>query len=123
MAHLPLKDPVSWLYPPIEPCPRTGRLEVSDLHELYLEESGNPGGKPVIFLHGGPGGGTEPNIPATSIPEVAHRPVRPAGLREKQPPCRPETEHHLGPGGGHRGLREYLGIQRWGSSAAAGAPP
>ncbi len=55
----PLKDPVSWLYPPLEPC-RTGRLEVSDLHELYFEESGNPAGKPVVFLHGGPGGGTEP---------------------------------------------------------------
>ncbi len=33
MTHLPLKDPVTWLYPPIEPY-RTGRLEVSDLHEL-----------------------------------------------------------------------------------------
>jgi proline iminopeptidase len=59
MAHLPLKDPVTWLYPPIEPY-RTGRLEVSDLHELYFEESGNPGGKPVVFLHGGPGGGSDP---------------------------------------------------------------
>ena len=37
-------------YPPIEPY-RTGRLRVSDVHELYFEESGNPDGKPVIFLH------------------------------------------------------------------------
>jgi proline iminopeptidase len=47
-------------YPPIEPY-RTGRLRVSELHEVYFEESGNPNGKPVIFLHGGPGAGTEPN--------------------------------------------------------------
>jgi proline iminopeptidase len=53
------KDPVSWLYPAIEPL-RTHRLKVSELHELYVEESGNPDGKPVIFLHGGPGGGTSP---------------------------------------------------------------
>src|SRR5271166_4713482 len=46
-------------YPPIEPF-RTGRLRVSPLHELYFEESGNPEGKPVLFLHGGPGFGTEP---------------------------------------------------------------
>jgi proline iminopeptidase len=47
------------LYPEIEPF-RTGRLKVSPLHDLYFEESGNPSGKPVVFLHGGPGGGTEP---------------------------------------------------------------
>jgi proline iminopeptidase len=47
------------LYPDLEPF-RTGRLPVSDGHDLYFEESGNPHGKPVIFLHGGPGGGTEP---------------------------------------------------------------
>ncbi len=47
------------LYPDIDPY-RTGRLTVSDTHELYFEESGNPKGKPVVFLHGGPGGGTNP---------------------------------------------------------------
>jgi proline iminopeptidase len=47
------------LYPDVEPY-RTGRLAVSAIHELYFEESGNPSGKPVVFLHGGPGGGTEP---------------------------------------------------------------
>ncbi len=46
------------LYPSIEPY-RTGRLRVSDTHELYFEESGNPNGKPVVFLHGGPGGGSD----------------------------------------------------------------
>ena len=54
------KDPLSWLYPPIEPT-RVVRLKVSDLHELHVEESGNPNGKPVIFLHGGPGAGSAPN--------------------------------------------------------------
>ena len=53
------KDPLTWLYPPIEPF-RVHRLRVSKLHELYVEESGNPNGKPVVFLHGGPGGGTGP---------------------------------------------------------------
>jgi proline iminopeptidase len=46
------------LYPPLEPY-RTGRLRVSPVHELYFEESGNPQGKPVVFLHGGPGSGTD----------------------------------------------------------------
>ena len=47
------------LYPEINPY-NTFRLKVSDLHEIFVEESGNPNGKPVIFLHGGPGGGIEP---------------------------------------------------------------
>lgn len=47
------------LYPPIVPY-RTGFLQVSDIHRIYYEEVGNPKGKPVVFLHGGPGGGIEP---------------------------------------------------------------
>lgn len=54
-----MKDSVTWLYPPIEAY-RTGWLRVSPIHELYFEESGNPSGKPVVFLHGGPGGGSDP---------------------------------------------------------------
>jgi len=46
-------------YPPIEPY-RTGRLKVSGGHEIFFEEVGNPQGQPVVFIHGGPGGGTEP---------------------------------------------------------------
>uniref|UniRef100_UPI0036F30140 prolyl aminopeptidase n=1 Tax=Trichocoleus desertorum TaxID=1481672 RepID=UPI0036F30140 len=45
------------LYLAIAPY-RTGTLQVSELHTLYFEESGNPEGKPVVFLHGGPGGGS-----------------------------------------------------------------
>ncbi len=48
------------LYPPIEPH-RTGMLRVSDIHEVYWEESGSPDGTPVVFVHGGPGGGTSPD--------------------------------------------------------------
>ena len=47
------------LYPEIEPYNKF-KLTVSDLHTLHVEESGNPNGKPVISLHGGPGGGIEP---------------------------------------------------------------
>lgn len=44
------------LYPPIEPFFR-GELKVSDIHTIYFEQSGNKDGIPVVFLHGGPGGG------------------------------------------------------------------
>jgi proline iminopeptidase len=47
---------MSNLYPAIEPYDQ-GMLAVSDLHTLYYEQVGNPEGKPVVFLHGGPGGG------------------------------------------------------------------
>lgn len=46
-------------YPELE-ANFTGRLKVSDIHELYYEESGNPKGDPVVFVHGGPGGGSSP---------------------------------------------------------------
>jgi len=49
------------LYPPIEPY-STGYLRVDANHRVYFEESGNPKGKPVVLLHGGPGGGTEPRM-------------------------------------------------------------
>ena len=56
-----VKTKLRELYPPLAPY-RSGFLRVSDLHELYYEESGNPRGKPALFLHGGPGGGTEPKM-------------------------------------------------------------
>ncbi|HEX4873158.1 MAG TPA: prolyl aminopeptidase [Nevskiaceae bacterium] len=46
-------------YPAIEPY-ATHRLRVSSLHEIYVEECGHPQGRPVVFVHGGPGGGCEP---------------------------------------------------------------
>ena len=46
------------LFPAIEPY-RRGRLRVSTLHTIYFEECGNPAGRPLVFLHGGPGGGCD----------------------------------------------------------------
>ncbi len=47
------------IYPKIEPYDR-GMLDVGDGHRLYYEQSGNPQGTPVVFLHGGPGAGSNP---------------------------------------------------------------
>ncbi len=47
------------LYPEIEPY-ESGFLVAGDGQRIYWEQSGNPEGKPVVFLHGGPGGGTSP---------------------------------------------------------------
>jgi proline iminopeptidase len=47
------------LYPEIEPS-RFSHLRLDDRHEMYWEESGNPQGAPVVFLHGGPGAGASP---------------------------------------------------------------
>jgi proline iminopeptidase len=47
------------LFPEVEPT-RTFRLRVSEIHELHVEEAGNPSGPPVIFFHGGPGAGISP---------------------------------------------------------------
>ncbi len=47
------------LYPPLDPF-ETGVLDVGAGHRLYWEQSGNPSGVPVVFLHGGPGAGVAP---------------------------------------------------------------
>jgi len=47
-------------FPEIEPY-KTGRLKVSEKHELFYEEVGNPKGSPILFVHGGPGGGISPD--------------------------------------------------------------
>ena len=47
-------------YPPIEPF-ASGYLAVGDGHEIYYEQSGNPRGKPALFVHGGPGAGGDVN--------------------------------------------------------------
>lgn len=47
------------LFPPIEPH-ASGMLDVGDGHCLYWEESGNPNGRAVLFVHGGPGAGSAP---------------------------------------------------------------
>ncbi len=47
------------LYPPIEPY-ASGVLDLDGRHRMYWEQSGNPSGVPVLFLHGGPGAGSTP---------------------------------------------------------------
>lgn len=48
-------------YPPLDPY-HSFHIDVSDKHRIYIEECGNPDGKPVLFLHGGPGGGIMPRF-------------------------------------------------------------
>ncbi|WP_437566969.1 prolyl aminopeptidase [Sorangium sp. So ce542] len=101
------------LYPEIEPY-RAGRLRVSDLHEIYFEESGNPRGKPVIFVHGGPGGGTEPKQRRFFDP-AAYRIVlfdqRGCGKSTPYASLEENTTWHLV--ADMEALREHLGIERW----------
>lgn len=56
-------------FPKIEPFNK-GMLKVSDIHTLYWEECGNPQGRPVVFLHGGPGGGISPDYRRFFDPET-----------------------------------------------------
>jgi proline iminopeptidase len=100
-------------YPPIEPH-RTGRLRVSGGHELYFEESGNPHGKPVVFLHGGPGFGTEPNHRRFFDPK-AYRIVlfdqRGCGKSTPHASLEANTTWHLV--ADVERLRQELGVDRW----------
>jgi proline iminopeptidase len=53
----PALAPLIPLFPPIEPF-ATGMLDLEGPHRMYYEQSGNPRGTPVVFLHGGPGAGS-----------------------------------------------------------------
>jgi proline iminopeptidase len=112
MAH-PVKDPVSWLYPEIEPY-RTGRLRVSGVHDLHFEECGNPAGKPVVFLHGGPGGGCEAKVRRFFHPEK-YRIVLfdQRGCGKSTPYASLEANTTWDLVSDIEKLREHLGIARW----------
>ncbi len=104
---------MSELFPPIEPY-RTGMLHVSDLHNLYFEESGNPAGQPVIFVHGGPGGGTEPTYRRFFDP--AHYRIilldqRGSGKSTPHAELRENTTWDLVDD--IERLREHLAIEKW----------
>jgi proline iminopeptidase len=60
MPDSQMTPPRRTLHPEIEPY-ETGMLEVGEGHSLYWERVGTPGAKPAVFLHGGPGGGMNPN--------------------------------------------------------------
>jgi proline iminopeptidase len=61
LYQTPADEPRHSLFAPIEPF-STGRLRVSGGHEIYFEQCGNPHGKPVAMVHGGPGGGSNPTM-------------------------------------------------------------
>jgi len=63
------KSAVQYLYPPIDPFDHR-MLDVGDGHKIYLEQSGNPDGLPVVVFHGGPGGGCSPAMRRYFDPEV-----------------------------------------------------
>ena len=57
---------------PLEGIVRPGWLALDDLHTMYFEESGPAQGRPVVYLHGGPGAGMEPSMRRVHDPR-AHR--------------------------------------------------
>ncbi|HYD94769.1 MAG TPA: prolyl aminopeptidase [Noviherbaspirillum sp.] len=101
------------LFPPIEPY-RHGMLAVDDIHTLYWEECGNPQGEPVLFLHGGPGGGLSPRHRCFFDP--AHYRIvlfdqRGAGQSTPLGEYRNNTTQLLV--GDIERIRTMLGIDRW----------
>ena len=108
-AVLPRRE----LYPAIEPY-RQGYLRVSELHEIYYEESGNPAGKPAIFLHGGPGAGSDPRARQFFDPHHYRIVVfdqRGCGRSRPSASLVENTTWHLV--ADMERLRKHLGIERW----------
>jgi proline iminopeptidase len=105
--------PTGDLFAPIDPY-ETGRLAVSDLHDLYWEQSGNPEGAPVLFLHGGPGAGASPSHRRFFDPDFfriiildqrgAGRSLPLGEVRENDLPTLIEDLERL---------RRHLGVERW----------
>lgn len=101
------------LYPEIEPFD-SGTLAVSGLHTLYYEQCGNPHGKPVVFLHGGPGAGCNPKCRRFFDPSV-YRIVlfdqRGCGRSTPHAELRENTTWDLV--ADIERLRQHLRIERW----------
>jgi proline iminopeptidase len=101
------------LYPEIEPY-SAGMLELDGLHRMYWEESGNPLGKPVVFLHGGPGAGSA-SAHRRFFDPAHYRIVifdqRGAGRSTPLGEVRDNTTPHLV--ADIEKLRNHLGIDRW----------
>ncbi|HWS28199.1 MAG TPA: prolyl aminopeptidase [Xanthomonadales bacterium] len=101
------------LYPEIEPF-ETGRLPVGDGHELYFEQCGNPAGKPVVFLHGGPGAGCNTNARRFFNPEkyrIVLFDQRGCGRSTPHASLVANTTWHLV--ADIERLRKHLAIERW----------
>lgn len=101
------------LYFPLEPYNR-GMLKVSELHSIYFEECGNPQGKPVVFLHGGPGGGLQTIYRQYFDPNrwrVILFDQRGCGRSTPHAELRENTTWHLV--SDIEALRQTLGIDRW----------
>ena len=101
------------LYPAIDPF-KTERLRVSDVHELYVEQSGNPQGRPVVFVHGGPGAATGPNQRRFFDPEH-YRIVLfdQRGCGKSAPAASLDHNTTWDLVADMERIREHLGIERW----------
>jgi pimeloyl-ACP methyl ester carboxylesterase len=101
------------LYPEIEPFD-SGMLQVDDRHSLYWEQCGNPDGKPVVILHGGPGGGCSPKMRQFHDPSkyrIVLFDQRGSGRSTPHADLVDNTTWHLV--ADIETLREKLGIERW----------
>jgi proline iminopeptidase len=101
------------LYPAIEPFD-SGMLPLDDVHTMYWEVSGNPHGVPVVFMHGGPGGGCSPEHRRFFDPgffRIVLFDQRGAGNSTPLGEVKNNTTAHLVRDVEH--LREYLGVGRW----------
>jgi proline iminopeptidase len=101
------------LYPEIE-AQQQGMLDVGDGHRLYFEVSGHPQGKPVVFLHGGPGGGAPAKARRFFDPEryrIVLFDQRGAGRSTPSASLEANTTWHLV--ADIERLRGHLGIERW----------
>lgn len=104
---------MSGLYPEIQPFVRH-TIEVSATHQLYLEESGNSQGIPVVFLHGGPGAGCEPFQRRFFDPEryrIVLFDQRGCGKSTPHAELTDNTTQDLV--ADIEQIREHLGIERW----------
>ncbi len=101
------------LYPEIEPFD-SGRLKVSEIHEIYYERVGNPNGIPVVFLHGGPGGGLVSMYRQFFDPQAYHVILfdqRGSGLSKPHAELRENTTWDLI--ADIESLREKFGVEKW----------